>query len=99
MRLGFFTGHRYRLASCLFWMLACAAAFSQTQSSGLRGRVTDPSGAVIPQSTVTATSASGQKFSAITDKQGVYELKNLAPGSYTVDVLAPGFTEYTAQAG
>jgi hypothetical protein len=78
-------------------MLAWTSAFSQTQPSGLRGRVTDPSGAVIPQSTVTATSASGQQVSTITDKQGVYELKDLAPGSYTVDVLAPGFSEYTEQ--
>lgn len=96
MKAHLFRAFLYRLASC-FCLLGLAYASAQTQAGGLHGQITDPSGAVIPQATVTATSALGEKVSTITNNQGVYELKNLAPGSYTVDVQAPGFSEYSEQ--
>ncbi len=43
---------------------------AQTPSGTLHGKVTDPTGAVIPQATVTATAPTGQKASAITNNQG-----------------------------
>jgi hypothetical protein len=70
---------------------------AQTRASALRGRVTDPTGAVIPQATVTAAKADGQKTSAVTDSQGSYELKGLSPGSYTVTTSAKGFAISTEQ--
>ena len=76
--------------AALFVMLASAAAGAQTTATAgtLRGKVTDPSGAVIAGAAVTATDASGQKTTATTDRQGVYELKGLAPGNYTVDMCS-----------
>ncbi len=70
---------------------------AQTSSGTLRGRVTDPTGAVIPQATVSATGANGQKATAITNSQGAYELKGLSPGSYTVETVAKGFAISTEQ--
>jgi hypothetical protein len=70
---------------------------AQTASGTLRGRVTDPTGAVIPQATVTATGAEGQKTTAVTNNQGAYELKGLSPGNYTITTSAKGFAISTEQ--
>ena len=70
---------------------------AQTPSGTLRGRVTDPTGAVIPQASVTATGPKGQKATAVTDNQGAYELKGLSPGSYTITTAAKGFAVSTEQ--
>jgi Carboxypeptidase regulatory-like domain len=70
---------------------------AQTSSGTLRGKVTDPTGAVIPQASVTATASSGKKATAVTDQQGAYELKGLAPGTYSVSTTAKGFTVSTKQ--
>jgi hypothetical protein len=64
---------------------------AQNSPGTLRGRVTDPSGAVIPSASVTATTSSGQKTATVTDSRGVYEIKGLAPGGYTVTTSAKGF--------
>ena len=70
---------------------------AQTTAGTLRGKVTDPTGAVIPQATVTATGPDGQKTTAVTDNQGNYELKGLPPGSYTITTSAKGFAVSTEQ--
>ena len=64
---------------------------AQTASGTLRGRITDPSGAVIPKATVSATTADGKTVTVVTNPQGIYELKGLAPGDYTVTATANGF--------
>ena len=82
----------------LFVLLILTAALpAQTGSGTLRGRVTDPTGAVIPQASVTATGAKGQKATAVTDNQGAYELKGLSPGTYTITTSAKGFAVSTEQ--
>ena len=68
-------------------VVACA----QTSSGVLRGRITDPSGAVIPQATVMANTSDGRSVTVVTNSQGTYEFKELPPGSYTVTVVAKGF--------
>jgi hypothetical protein len=70
---------------------------AQTPSGTLRGRVTDPTGAVIPQATVTAIGPQGQEAIAVTNNQGTYELKGLPSGSYTVSTTAKGFAVSTEQ--
>jgi Carboxypeptidase regulatory-like domain len=64
---------------------------AQTASGTLRGRITDPSGAVVPKATVAATTTDGTSVTAVTNSQGMYELKGLAPGLYTVTAAAKGF--------
>jgi hypothetical protein len=84
------------VAPCLLLVLT-SSLLAQGSLGRLRGRVTDPTGAVIPHATVTATGLNGQKVTAVTDNQGAYELKGLAPGSYTVSTVAKGFAVSTEQ--
>src|SRR3984885_3239576 len=93
---------RYRSFAFLFltpfaWLMLAGYLSAQTPTGTLRGRVTDPTGAVIPQATVTATRPDGQKTTAVTDNQGNYELKGLPPGSYTITTSAKGFAVSTEQ--
>src|SRR5215813_6213312 len=73
---------------CLFSALASSSA---AQTGTLRGRVTDPSAAVIPQAMITATTADGRSITVVTNGQGVYEFRGLAPGTYRVSASAKGF--------
>ncbi len=78
-------------------LMLTGSVLAQTSSGTLHGKVTDPTGAVIPQATVTATGPKGEKATAITNSQGSYELKGLSPGNYTVETLAKGFAISTEQ--
>ncbi len=77
------------------WVLLLIAVLTSSmaaQSTGtLRGQVLDPTGAVVPEAMVTATSDSGQTASAVSNRQGVYEIKGLGAGKYTVVTAAKGF--------
>src|SRR3989449_10853089 len=61
------------------------------QDSTVSGTVTDPTGAVIPGVTVTAThTESGNKFAGVTDERGGYRLL-VRIGNYTITAELPGF--------
>src|SRR5271155_5612643 len=75
-------------------VLSSTPLLAQAPSGGLRGQVTDQSGAVVTQADVALTPATGTPLSTKTDAQGMYEFKGLAAGEYTLDVAAPGFTLY-----
>jgi len=61
-------------------------------SGDITGTVTDPSGAVISQATVTATEAEkGIKRTASPNSTGGYRLAGLSPAIYDVSVTAKGF--------
>jgi Carboxypeptidase regulatory-like domain len=79
------------IVSFLLLLFLTAAADGQTSTGIIRGRITDPSGAVIPQVSVMATTADGRSATVVTNNQGVYEFKGLPAGSYTVTAVAPGF--------
>jgi hypothetical protein len=74
-------------------------ASSNAQSAGtgsIQGSITDATGAIIQNATVTATNVATQvKQIAITEGSGHYSLPNLAIGTYTLDVVAAGFEHYT----
>ncbi len=67
------------------------SAFAQSSAGTLRGRVTDPSGAVVALATVTATGSDGKTATVQTDHQGNFQFTRLAPGSYNVTITAKGF--------
>ncbi|MGA9978805.1 MAG: carboxypeptidase regulatory-like domain-containing protein [Candidatus Sulfotelmatobacter sp.] len=75
-------------------VLSSSPVFAQAASGSLHGQVTDPSGAVVIKADVALTPASGTPLSTQTDAHGMYEFKGLAPGEYTLDVVATGFTLY-----
>ena len=83
----------------LYLCLGAAGLFAQQPSvstAGIRGEVTDPSGASIPGAVATAT-GQGIKREANADEQGRYSLAGLPPGKYTVRVTAEGFTPFEAR--
>ncbi len=81
-----------------FLMLACSAALvAQGQPGRLRGQIVDATGAVIPGASITVKNSSGLAISATSDGAGAYDIKNLAPGKYTVAVTAKGFAPTTKE--
>ena len=73
---------------------AQSSAPSSATTGTLRGQVTDPSGAVVPNATVAVLVSGGQPHSATTNRSGGYEIGNLAPGKYTVTANAQGFAVF-----
>ena len=72
-------------------MFAGAAIAQSVTTGDLTGIVTDSSGAVVPNASVTLTSASsGESQAGQTNGQGQYRFPLLKPGPYTVSVKASG---------
>ncbi len=80
-------------------LLSIAPVFAQsTVSGGIRGKVTDPQGAIVPNATVTVTNTGTNKTETITaNEDGVFVANNLQPGIYAVEVSATGFTTFKAE--
>jgi hypothetical protein len=84
-------------------LLACASlAFSgavKGQTNGaIRGIVNDPSGAVVPGATVTATlTGQGTPRTVTSDKDGAFEMPELPVGNYDVSAEAAGFKKFLAK--
>jgi hypothetical protein len=58
---------------------------------GISGVVTDPSGAVIAKTTVTADAENGMQFTEYTDSSGQYTFSNIPTGIYRLEFAATGF--------
>ena len=66
--------------------------FAQVYTGSVTGVVTDPSGAVVPSAKVTLTDQDkGYTFTATTDSNGRYLLRNIPPSNYSLTVEAPSF--------
>src|SRR6516164_3516623 len=88
------------LSAVLWVSILPGRVWAQNPSGSLRGQVTDPSGAAIPQTTVLAAPAPGESGvtkGAVTGNDGTFEVKNLAPGKYVVSAMAKGFAPYQQQ--
>lgn len=75
-------------------LMASALVFAQggATTASLTGRVSDPSGAVIPGADVTVRhNATGTLFQAVTGTDGNFTVPALNPGIYTVTVALMGF--------
>jgi hypothetical protein len=78
-----------------------AASFSVAHAvdvnGRIRGSVTDPGGAVLPNAQVTATNKeTGVKFTTTSQANGDYLFPQLPVGTYTITATAPGFKTFTA---
>jgi len=73
-------------------LLFVGSLFAQETTGALQGTVKDPSGAVVSNAQVVATSniLVGNKTTN-TDANGYYRFANLPPGSYVITVTAKGF--------
>ncbi len=73
------------------------AAWGQTNGS-IRGIVNDPSGAVVPGAAVTATlTGTDSKRSVTSDKDGGFDIPELAVGAYDLSAEAQGFKKFLAK--
>jgi hypothetical protein len=76
-----------------------AVAVWASITGSISGIVTDPSGSVVPNATVTATNVdTGVQSSIKTDGAGFYNFPNLPVGNYDIEVTAPGFKTYSRTA-
>ena len=79
------------IAACL-----CSAA---AQTVSLNGTITDPSGAVIPDATISLTNPDGHTIATVkSDSSGAYHIHNLKPGLYIVIAGAQGFATSESKA-
>jgi outer membrane receptor protein involved in Fe transport len=70
-------------------------AFAQTETGQITGTVSDPSGAVLPNTQVTLTNVgTGQSRTATSSDSGQYAFTNLQPGVYEISVNAQGFQAF-----
>lgn len=75
----------------------CSSA--QTTTGSVTGTVQDASGAVIPNARVTAVNTqTNVRNEAATNSAGVYSLRFLPIGTYTLEVTAPSFAPFKAPA-
>src|SRR5687768_16113431 len=81
------------LAICVL-NLCLTTSMAQQRAGGLRGQVTDELGALVVGATVTLVAADGTQRTATTNNEGVYTFNAVAPGTYTLRVVSPGFTAY-----
>ncbi len=77
-------------------LLGVSMLNGQVYSGSLTGVVSDPSGAVMPGAQAVLTDEQkGFKYSAATDVEGRYVMRNLPPGNYRLSVSAPGMRAYS----
>jgi len=84
------------------WLLVCVSlalcvsAMGQTNGA-IRGTVTDPSGAVVPGASVTATQVGTDTNRTVTaGSDGAFDIPELPVATYSVTVEAKGFKKYVA---
>jgi hypothetical protein len=95
--------HCVLVASALV-VLSLASTSAQVDRATLSGLVKDSNGGVLPGATVVVTSlATGQETRQQTTESGTYQINNLIPGRYRVDVELSGFKKssqvFTAEVG
>lgn len=75
-----------------FALVLCAVGWGQSTAGSIGGIVTDQSGAVLPNATVTvANKSTGVVRTVVTNAAGVYTVPNLPPGNYHAAATANGF--------
>jgi hypothetical protein len=94
LKHSFVLGFIVFISVALLALAGPAVAQPAATTGTLRGQVTDPSGAVVPNATVAILVSGGQTHSATTSRAGNYEIGNLAPGKYTVTANAQGFAVF-----
>src|SRR5215213_2348336 len=77
-----------------FILLLISLSAQAQQNGSISGQVYDSLGAVVVGANVIAVDANAKEKSAITNREGGFTINGLAPGMYTVRVVAPKFSLY-----
>ena len=86
------------LVVSLFTLLGLPARAQLAGKGSIKGTITDPTNAVVPNATVAATSNTrGTTLSTRSTSAGDYELSPLDPDIYTVTTTAQGFSKTTQE--
>ncbi len=84
------------LAAAATCVMVPSALYAQVTSGNLVGIVKDSSGAAVASASVTVRNVATNVASKInSNAQGEYRVNNLLPGTYAVEVTAPGFSSTT----
>jgi len=76
----------------IFLLSVTTAVYAQIGTSTITGRVTDSSGAVVPNVNVTVVSKdTNVGNTAVTNNEGIYRVPSLNPGGYRVSFETTGF--------
>ncbi len=88
-----------RFARVVLCLIVAVPLLAQTSSTSVRGTITDPSGALVPNAQISLTNvADNSATSGTSDKAGLYTFPQLQPGTYLITVTATGFAPSTKQA-
>ena len=88
----------FRCVRMLLFALAVSPglAFAQTETGQILGKVTDPSGALVPNASIAVKSIdTGREVTVTSNEEGNYTVTNLQPGLYEVTVQSQGFAPAT----
>ncbi len=81
-----------------FWLVPQGSAQSSYTTGTVRGQVLDPQGAAIPNASVVVTNpATGTVRTVTSTADGSYQVPQLNPGTYRIEVNVTGFDKLTAQ--
>ncbi len=81
----------------IFSLVFClsALAFGQAETAQISGTVVDPTNAVVPGATVTATSTqTGFTRTVTTNGEGYYVISNVQPSIYEISIKSGNFQEF-----
>jgi len=85
------------MRTLFLFLLASFAAYAQGTGS-ITGVVRDNTGAVVPGAQVTVTNTGqGTQYKTTTNSDGTYLVAALSPGSYNIEITAPGFNKFTTE--
>jgi hypothetical protein len=74
------------------WISLAGLALAQLDTGTITGRVTDPSGSVIPSVRISLVQPETNfRFSAVTNAEGIFRIQSLQPGTYQITFEAAGF--------
>ena len=82
----------------IFITLITATHLFAQNGGAIRGVVTDENGAKVAGARVVLNFTPGVQLTTHTDQSGAFEYKGLRSGSYLIEVVAEGFSEYTSEA-
>lgn len=76
----------------LVWSGLVGVGWAQVDTATITGRVTDPSGSVIPDVRINLVQPETNfRFQAVTNAEGIFRLQSLQPGTYQITFEASGF--------
>ncbi len=91
------TRKRLQLIVCAALLAAAPSMLAQAVYGSIYGTVTDNTGAVIPNATITVTDvAKNTSVTAQTGAGGDFRVQHLVPDTYRVDADASGFSKTSA---